>query len=185
MHYNMVLSPYFGGGQYTYPNTIEYPGIALSGYLNPLEYPHLIGGQHMYPFESWVPYTGGSIRTESNEIEYANHDEQDVTIDYTASMLRKGRGHTHAHFGATTCQDGHTHLHPGVTGTPIETNVGHIHKIYGNTTFDDGHIHYYEEYTGPPIPLQDGYHTHYAEMRTTKDDGHVHIIKGFTAPSKS
>ncbi|PAV30963.1 hypothetical protein CIL05_04410 [Virgibacillus profundi] len=94
-------------------------------------------------------------------------------------------GHTHAHYGATTCNDGHTHLHPGVTGPPIESSEGHIHKIYGNTTFDDEHIHHYEANTSPAIPLPNGYHTHYAEIKTTESDGHTHVIKGFTAASKS
>lgn len=97
----------------------------------------------------------------------------------------KAAGHTHAHYGATTCKDKHTHLHPGVTGQPIETKEGHVHKIYGNTTFDDYHIHRYEAYTSPPIELADGYHTHYVEIKTTENDGHVHVIKGFTAASKS
>ena len=96
-----------------------------------------------------------------------------------------GTGHTHAFDGATTCNDGHTHLHPGVTGTPIESNESHVHKVYGNTTFDDNHIHEYEAYTGPPIPLANGYHTHFVEIRTTESDGHTHVIKGFTAASKS
>ncbi|MGP4105686.1 YmaF family protein [Virgibacillus sp. L01] len=94
-------------------------------------------------------------------------------------------GHTHAHYGATTCNDKHTHLHPGVTSTPIETSDGHVHKIYGNTTFDYGHIHYYEAQTSPPIPLGNGYHTHYAEIKTTENDGHTHTIKGYTRASKS
>ncbi|WP_404454511.1 YmaF family protein [Virgibacillus necropolis] len=94
-------------------------------------------------------------------------------------------GHTHGHGGATTCDDGHAHLHPGVTSTPIETQEGHVHKMWGNTTFDDEHIHYYEVYTSTPIPLPGGYHTHYAEIETTESDGHTHIIKGFTKPSKS
>ncbi|WP_101842775.1 YmaF family protein [Halobacillus sp. Marseille-P3879] len=97
----------------------------------------------------------------------------------------RSRGHTHGHGGATTCQDDHVHLHPGVTGTPIETERGHVHKMSGNTTFDDGHIHSYEAFTSPPISLPNGYHTHYAEIRTTEDDGHIHIIRGFTQPSRS
>jgi YmaF family len=95
------------------------------------------------------------------------------------------KGHTHGHSGATTCQDGHVHLHPGVTSTPIETEEGHIHYMSGNTTFDDGHIHQYETYTSIPIPMPGGYHTHYVEIRTTRDDGHTHVIKGFTEPSTS
>ncbi|OZU88845.1 hypothetical protein CIL03_11210 [Virgibacillus indicus] len=94
-------------------------------------------------------------------------------------------GHTHAHYGATTCNDKHTHLHPGVTGPPVDTTEGHVHKIYGNTTFDDEHIHQYEAYTSPPIPLPNGYHTHFVEIKTTENDGHTHVIKGFTAASKS
>ena len=101
----------------------------------------------------------------------------------TVSIERKG--HTHGHLGATTCQEGHVHLHPGVTSTPIETEEGHIHYLSGNTTFDDEHIHQYEAYTSIPIPMPGGYHTHYVEIRTTMDDGHTHVIKGFTEPSTS
>ncbi len=33
------------------------------------------------------------------------------------------------HLGVTTCQDGHVHLHPGVTSKPIKKiEGGHIHK---------------------------------------------------------
>lgn len=101
------------------------------------------------------------------------------------SMMEGKTGHTHGHGGATTCNDKHTHLHPGVTSTPIETDEGHVHIMWGNTTFEDDHIHYYEVYTSTEVPMPGGYHTHYAEIRTTENDGHTHIIKGFTMPSKS
>jgi len=114
-----------------------------------------------------------------------NHPEGAPRNDMKKSQAPEKDGHTHAVYGATTCQDKHTHLHPGVTSTPIQNKEEHVHKLSGNTTFDDGHIHYYEDYTSPPIPLPNGYHTHYAVIKTTKNDGHVHIIKGFTAPSKS
>ena len=106
--------------------------------------------------------------------------ETDMTTDITEAS-----GHTHGHLGATTCQDGHVHMHPGVTSKPIETSQGHVHKISGDTTFDDKHTHYYESYTSVPIALPDGSHTHYVEIQTTEDDGHIHLIKGFTQPSKS
>lgn len=86
---------------------------------------------------------------------------------------------------STTCEDGHVHMHPGVTSLPIETGEGHIHHMNGNTTFEDGHIHQYATYTSIPIPMPGGFHTHYVEIRTTKDDGHTHVIKGFTEPSLS
>ncbi|ASN04661.1 YmaF family protein [Virgibacillus necropolis] len=116
------------------------------------------------------PYNGTNAQPNNNMMGGSHHVNSD---------------HTHGHGGATTCDDGHVHLHPGVTSTPIETSEGHVHKMWGNTTFDDKHIHYYEVYTSPPIPLPGGYHVHYAEIETTENDGHTHIIKGFTKASKS
>lgn len=125
-----------------------------------------------YPQAQWA-----SIPHESNQ--------QTMQGYQMTTKLNKKDGHTHGHTGATTCQKGHVHLHPGVTSVPIPTKEGHVHKIWGNTTFDDGHIHYYEAYTGPQITLPNGYHTHYVEIKTTRNDGHTHTIKGFTQPSKS
>lgn len=125
--------------------------------------PNLYGAQHPYNF---------------------NHPES-LPRQLGKEKKPDKEGHTHAHYGSTTCNDKHNHLHPGVTSTPIETKEGHVHKIFGNTTFDDKHIHYYEAYTSPPIALGDSYHTHYAEVKTTENDGHTHVIKGFTKASKS
>lgn len=130
----------------------------------------------------------GSIqvpRPYSTETEYHNVNSPWKMEREIPPNPRKKSSHTHGHLGATTCQDGHVHLHPGVTSKPIKIEGGHIHKAWGNTTFDDGHTHYYEAYTGPAIALPNGYHTHYVEIQTTENDGHIHIIKGFTEPSKS
>jgi hypothetical protein len=121
----------------------------------------------------------------NNGWQYPNHfNHQPETLPRNAKM-KPADGHTHAHYGATSCMEDHTHLHPGVTSRPIETKEGHVHEIYGNTTFEDGHIHEYNTRTGPPIELTNGYHTHYVEIKTTKNDGHTHMIKGFIAASKS
>ncbi|HHW38423.1 MAG TPA: hypothetical protein GXX18_14485 [Bacillales bacterium] len=192
----------------------QYPGIDLNGSPNPIGYPG-VGGDPIScvnPYGTgWAPYhyldgiensvrENGEFLDELEIIDYGEGDnnwfeesnmiEQNIyrqhqPHQYKGAEHGKGGGHTHAHFGATTCQDGHTHIHPSVTSTSIKTQQGHVHKIYGNTSFDDGHIHSYEEHTGPAIQLQNGFHTHYAEFRTTENDGHVHIIRGFTAPSKS
>lgn len=201
---------YYGYGQIANPNEVrnQYPGIdfygsgAQTSYVNPYS-------------AGWGAYNNldeieNSVRENEellDELEMIDYGEDDNNWFEEPDMFEQqniyrqhqhqhqpqqkgpkhgtGGGHTHAHYGATTCQDGHTHLHPGVTSTPIETQQGHVHKISGHTSFDDGHIHSYEEYTGPAIQLPNGYHTHYAEIRTTENDGHVHIIRGFTAPSKS
>ncbi|KEF36616.1 YmaF family [Schinkia azotoformans MEV2011] len=200
--------PYYGYGQIANPTEVrnQYPGIDLYGSGNQTSYvnPYSAGwGSYNYLGE-----IENSVRENEellDELEMIDYGEDDNNWFEESEMVEqniyrqqqqhqqqhkgpkhgKGGGHTHAHFGATTCQDGHTHLHPGVTSTPIETQQGHVHKISGHTSFDDGHIHSYEEYTGPAIQLPNGYHTHYAEIRTTENDGHVHIIRGFTAPSKS
>ena len=138
---------------------------------------------HPYFGQAQLPanQTGYPIQGQEKNGTYPlKRTDQSVPMGHQQEM-----GHTHGHGGATTCVDGHTHLHPGVTGTPIQTENGHVHKIYGYTTFDDGHIHSYEAYTSPPIQLPNGFHTHYAEIRTTENGGHTHIIKGFTEPSKS
>ncbi|MFD2761165.1 YmaF family protein [Lentibacillus juripiscarius] len=130
-----------------------------------------------YPY-AWNPATN------PNSMPYPYSFYPDEAPRHEQSKQKAKTGHTHAHYGSTTCDDKHNHLHPGVTSTPIETDEGHVHIIYGNTTFDDGHIHYYEAYTSPPISLGNGYHTHYAEITTTENDGHTHVIKGYTAASK-
>lgn len=186
---NPIVYPSIGSDptSYVYPNE----AVADPGSYNDLdeiensirENAELLDELEMIDFgdddDSW--YEGSDI-IEQNINRQQQHQQQP---QHKGSKHGKGGGHTHAHYGATTCQEGHTHLHPGVTSTPIETQQGHVHKVYGNTSFDDGHIHTYEEYTSPPIQLPNGYHTHYAEIRTTESDGHVHIIRGFTAPSKS
>ncbi|HEX7064665.1 MAG TPA: YmaF family protein [Bacillales bacterium] len=93
-------------------------------------------------------------------------------------------GHVHGNLGATTCSDGHVHMHPGVSSTPIPTQQGHVHLLRNITTYDDEHVHQYQTYTSAPIPLANGYHTHYIEVQTSMADGHTHVIKGFTEPSK-
>lgn len=206
---NEVRNQYPGVNLYGSPNSISYPSVGgdPSSYVNPY-------GTGWAPY-NYLDEIEDSVREnaelldeletidygeddnnwfeESDVIEqdiyrqhqYHQHQHQQPQHQHQGPKHGKGGGHTHAHFGATTCQDGHTHIHPGVSSTPIETQQGHVHKISGNTSFEDGHIHSYEEFTGPPIQLPNGYHTHYAEIRTTENDGHVHIIRGFTAPSKS
>src|SRR5690625_6894720 len=105
-----------------------------------------------------------------------NHPEGAPRNDMQKDQSPEKEGHTHAHSGATSCQDKHTHLHAGVTGTPIHNKEGPAHKIFGNTTFDDGHIHYCDDYKRRPMRLPDGYHTHYEEIEPTQADEHVHII---------
>lgn len=148
--------------QYRYMYHPYYGSIAVPvSHSTEMEYPHVNGASTEQVNDPW-------------------RMKNEMPID-----PRKKSSHTHGHLGATTCQDGHVHMHPGVTSKPIEAKGSHIHKAWGNTTFDDGHTHYYEAYTGPAIPLPNGYHTHYVEIQTTKNDGHIHIIKGFTEPSKS
>lgn len=140
------------------------------------------------------PYYGDmTVPQYASEMKYAPHFNN-YTLREMHHHFRKKRqmdgnpkrksNHTHGHLGATTCQDGHVHMHPGVTSKPIETQEGHVInyqkiQLLKMVTF------YYEAYTSPPITLPNGYHTHYVEIKTTKNDEHIHIIKGFTQPSKS
>lgn len=146
--------------------------------------------QFMYNHPYYRPFMDKSPHTNEKDyrIQYPDLPTTSFNLGNETSFYmdqHRKTGHTHGLYGATSCQNKHTHLHPGVTSTPIETDKGHIHKIHGNTTFEYNHIHYYEAYTSPPISLPNGYHTHYAEIRTTENDGHVHVIKGFTQASKS
>src|SRR5699024_924847 len=147
------------------------------------EYKSMHHNSVAYPF---APYF--SLPTSEQQYSDLTHSTDHLQYDhlpYPKQSSRQEDGHTHAHYGATTCEAEHTHLHPGVTSPPMSIENGHIHKIYGHTSFDDEHIHSYEAYTSPAIPLPGGFHTHYVSIQTTEKDGHVHIIKGFTAPSKS
>ncbi len=82
--------------------------------------------------------------------------------------------HVHEHTGLTTCNDGHCHIHPGVTSIPIQHGTSHYHEIVGATTYQDGHFHVYRTNTGLAAPLSGGYHTHYASFATSFVDGHIH-----------
>jgi hypothetical protein len=82
--------------------------------------------------------------------------------------------HVHDHTGLTTCNDGHCHIHPGVTSIPIQHGSSHYHEIVGATTYQDGHYHVYRTNTGLATPLPGGYHTHYASFTTSIADGHIH-----------
>ncbi len=86
---------------------------------------------HLYQgVDPRIPY----ISAHPSNYEQA-HDFRRVPISNPSlyTMNPYNGGHTHAHFGATTCQDGHTHIHPGVTSNPIPTPDGHIHIIRGFT----------------------------------------------------
>lgn len=131
-------------------------------------------------YASYPPANSNGMQQPYNLNHPKGHPQQE-----RAKQKPPKEGHAHAHYGSTTCNDKHNHLHPGVTSTPIQTNDGHVHIVYGNTTFADNHIHYYEAYTSPPVSLGSGYHNHYVEIKTTKNDGHTHTIKGYTAASKS
>jgi len=91
----------------------------------------------------------------------------------------QARLHVHDHTGKTSCDQGHSHMHPGVSGPPIPHGQSHVHEIRGLTTFDSRHHHFYCAYTGPEIELSSGYHTHYASFRTTYNFGHDHQVEGF------
>jgi hypothetical protein len=82
--------------------------------------------------------------------------------------------HVHEHTGLTTCNDGHCHIHPGVTSIQIQHGTSHYHEIVGATTYQDGHFHVYRTNTGLAAPLSGGYHTHYASFATSFVDGHIH-----------
>lgn len=89
------------------------------------------------------------------------------------------RQHVHVHNGLTTCDDGHCHLHPGVSGPPIFRGNTHYHRIYGITSYNDGHFHYYDGLSGPAVGLPDGEHTHYVSLETSFNEGHRHRIAGY------
>ncbi|HBV95569.1 MAG TPA: hypothetical protein DEF36_00760 [Desulfotomaculum sp.] len=87
--------------------------------------------------------------------------------------------HVHDYTGITTCNDGHCHIHPGVTSIPISYGGSHIHQIAGATTYQDGHYHMYNAYTSTAVGLPNGYHTHYNSFSTNFVDGHIHNIMGY------
>ncbi|MCL6612965.1 MAG: YmaF family protein [Peptococcaceae bacterium] len=93
--------------------------------------------------------------------------------------------HLHDHTGLTTCQDGHCHIHPGVTSIPIRQEGTHIHEIIGATTYVDGHYHTYRTFTGPAVHLPGGFHTHYVSFTTSFVDGHVHNVMGYVMATPS
>lgn len=93
--------------------------------------------------------------------------------------------HVHDHTGLTTCQDGHCHIHPGVTSIPIPQGNTHIHEIVGATTYQDGHHHVYRAYTEPAVYLPNGFHTHFTAFTTSFADGHTHDVMGYVMASKS
>ncbi|WP_422448544.1 YmaF family protein [Thermoanaerobacterium sp. DL9XJH110] len=99
----------------------------------------------------------------------------------------KTRRHVHSHSGLTSCNDGHCHMHIGITGTPIATTVfrRHYHEIEGITTFSDGHFHYLRTSTRPSVLLPGGYHTHFFSFSTSFNDGHEHRLSGFVEAVKS
>lgn len=92
--------------------------------------------------------------------------------------------HVHDHTGITSCNDGHCHLHPGVTGTPIYEGRNHYHPLKGATTYVDGHFHIYDTNTSYAIPLPDGYHTHHVSFTTSYDDGHRHQVMGYVMATR-
>ncbi|AKX94625.1 hypothetical protein MTHERMOG20_09950 [Moorella thermoacetica] len=91
--------------------------------------------------------------------------------------------HVHDHSGKTSCELGHAHMHPGVTGLPRPVNNSHDHILQGITTFDHGHTHSYYTITGPAIDLPGGMHTHYVYFETNEVDGHRHRVQGFVVPA--
>ncbi|MDD3654128.1 MAG: YmaF family protein [Desulfotomaculaceae bacterium] len=93
--------------------------------------------------------------------------------------------HVHDHTGLTTCNDGHCHMHPGVTSIPIPYGSSHYHEITGATTYDDGHFHAYCATTGVAVPLPEGFHTHYICFNTSVADGHTHVIMEYVKAVKT
>lgn len=90
------------------------------------------------------------------------------------------RQHVHDHSGITSCDHGHCHMHPGVTGPPIPTgNNNHYHELKGLTTYDHGHHHYYCARTEQAVFLSNGQHTHYVDFRTSFNLDHDHRINGY------
>lgn len=125
----------------------------------------------------------------SNQLHHPHNLNHPEGLPYQQDGKAKEKGghkapHTHAYFGITSSQNGHAHLHLGVTSTPIETYEGHVHHFYNQTTFEQSHIHYYEGKTGPAIELPNGYHTHLIEVKTNKVNGHTHRLKCFTEPAR-
>lgn len=99
----------------------------------------------------------------------------------------QARLHVHDHPGATSCEQGHCHMRPGVTGTPIPHGPSHIHEIRGLTTFDLRHHHYYCAHTGPAVILPCGNHIHSFSFKTSLNFGHVHQVEGYVqvAPTET
>ncbi|TYO96936.1 YmaF family protein [Desulfallas thermosapovorans] len=95
---------------------------------------------------------------------------------FTDDMARM---HVHEHTGLTSCNEGHCHIHPGVTGPPIPDGSSHYHQIIGQTTYDRGHYHVYNACSGPAVMLPCGQHTHFASFRTSFNLGHDHMIEGY------
>lgn len=89
------------------------------------------------------------------------------------------RQHVHVHNGLTTCDEGHCHLHPGVSGPPVFRGNTHYHRIYGMTSYDRGHFHFYDGWSGPAVVLPNGEHTHFVAFSTSFNEGHQHRITGF------
>lgn len=87
--------------------------------------------------------------------------------------------HVHDHTGKTSCEQGHSHMYPGVTGPPIPHGPSHIHEIRGATTFDFRHHHVYCAHTGPAVMLPCGKHTHFISFRTSFNFGHDHQVEGY------
>ncbi len=95
----------------------------------------------------------------------------------------QARMHVHDHTGITSCNEGHCHMHPGVTGPPIPAGSSHYHEIIGATTYDHGHYHVYKACTELAVHLPDGQHTHFACFRTSFNFGHDHMITGYVKPT--
>lgn len=106
-------------------------------------------------------------------------------MPYTKSFTdEQARLHVHDHTGITSCDMGHCHIHPGVTGPPIPTGSGgHYHQIIGQTTYDLCHYHVYNACTGNEIMLPDGQHTHFISFQTSFNFGHSHNIVGYVKPT--
>lgn len=92
--------------------------------------------------------------------------------------------HVHDNTGLTTCNDGHCHIRPGVTSTPISYGGSHIHQVVGATTYQDGHYHSYNAYTSTAVGLPNGFHTHYISFATNFVDGHIHNVMGYVMATK-
>lgn len=105
-------------------------------------------------------------------------------MSYTPVLSdEQARLHVHEHSGLTTCDKGHSHLHPGVTGPPIQSGASHYHQFFGQTSYDHGHYHIYHAVTGMAIMLPDGQHTHFVSTKTSYNFGHCHGITGYVTPA--